>query len=398
MLLVLLLAGSFVYYRIALTKTDASSSPTPANRDDPTPPGWANVSVTAGNSNCGFYTIKDGSIVVAASQSGEEASLIMNETRGFIDCLTTYYQSEPDVTGFTAYEVALVTIVSKPNVTFSLETGQVSLSPQQVANGDNNTIWTDFDPATVTTNSNGIAHSNFTIAGAFVLLNPVPPSNESGVSRLPILALSQGGLEANASLPIDFDGLVEGSLEPVYIFSSPGPVIFPVTGVMAAQGELEYWYGIVYAPTALETKAMPLQVTLSVAGSWDSGGIGPMPQGVQVSFIPQSFDLKPNTVFFFWVSANNTLAPTAPPETANYTLAVRETFGNSTYLEPLAISIWLSPPMRECCITGSLVPSALIVDAPYLIAASIAFVIVMPNLVQQEIKKDARGLFVVTTR
>ena len=204
---------------------------------------------------------------------------------------------------------------------------------------------------------------SFTIAWASVILNPVPPSNESGVFRLPILALSQGGLEANASLPIEFDGL-ESGLEPVYVISSPGPIVFPVAApqMVAQFGEIEYWYGVVYAPPSSETNALPLQVTLGVAGSWNLDEIGPAPQGVQVTFFPQSFELRPDEIVFFWVYGNNTLAPTTPPVTANYTLAVREAFGNFAYIEPLAVSVWLGTPPKVvlCCIGEPSVSSELL--------------------------------------
>ncbi len=79
--------------------------------------------------------------------------------------------------------------------------------------------------------------------------------------------------------------------------------------------------------------------SLSVVGSWNGGKSGPMPSGVQVSLQQPTFQLRPGQVVCFWVDEANSLSSSDVSGTNNYTLAVQEIIGSSTYLEPLSLSI-----------------------------------------------------------
>ncbi len=233
-----------------------------------------------------------------------------------------------------AYEVFPVTIHAGPNVNFTLETGRASESPQQIAEGAvNGTIWTGFNPAEVTTDSSGIAYSNLTIAGAVMPFVPDPIANVT----LPITATSPNGLQATAGLPIEFLG-DEGGLANLHVLSSPGPLLFSGTLQTSTGNSLAYEYLIAYAPSA-GTHSAPVNVSLSIAGSWNGGKSGPMPAGVQVSLQQPTFQLRPGQVVYFWVDEANSLSSSDVSGTNNYTLAVQEIIGGSTYLEPLSLSI-----------------------------------------------------------
>jgi hypothetical protein len=233
-----------------------------------------------------------------------------------------------------AYEVFPITIHAGPNVNLTLETGRVSESPEQIAEGAvNGTIWTGFSPAEVTTDSSGTAHSNLTIAGAVMPFVPNPIANVS----LPITATSPNGLETTVGLPIEFLG-DEGGLANLHIIRSPGPLLFSGTLQTSTGNPLAYEYLIAYTSSAASGSA-PVNVSLSIVGSWDNGKAGPLPTDVQVSLQQPTFELRPGQVVYFWVDETNSLSSSDVTGVNNYTFAVQENIGTSTYLEPLSLSI-----------------------------------------------------------
>ena len=63
-------------------------------------------------------------------------------------------------------------------------------------------------------------------------------------------------------------------------------------------------------PSRLERLlSAPLQVRMSVLGTYVKGGIGPLPPDVQVSFPQQPLELPPNSLVYFNFDVTNTLKP-----------------------------------------------------------------------------------------
>jgi hypothetical protein len=281
---------------------------------------------------CGFNTAQNSSQVVASSQAGGEIRVTVGEP-SWLQICTSYGNSGES---FPAYEVFPVTVYAAPGTSFTLSIGRASHTPQQIAQGMlNNTIWTGFDPVNVTTDAEGVARSNFTLAGAVM---PFVPNDIANVSLL-IIARSPNGAQAAAGLPIEFSGSEVGGIDVIHVLTAPGPVLFPGTMQGSASNPMQYAYGIVYAPPASDTGAKPVQVTLSVAGSWNNGAVGPMSSGVEVTITRPTFVLFPDQVLFFFVDENNSVPRSTSPSTSNYTLAIQENVAGSTFLEPLSVSV-----------------------------------------------------------
>jgi hypothetical protein len=166
---------------------------------------------------------------------------------------------------------------------------------------------------------------------------PFVPNDISNVS-LPIVAVTSTGLNGSAGLPIEFEGGYSGG---VITLQAPGPITFGA-GIQAQSGEpSDPLFSVVYSPPNSGSTAAPVQVSLQVLGTYDNGRVGPMPSGVQLSFPQPTFELEPYSVFYFPVAENNSLKPSNATTAAAYTFAVQEKVGNSTYVEPLNLSVSL---------------------------------------------------------
>jgi hypothetical protein len=332
----LCLAGAILIVLLALAalpiaagQTASSTNPGLPSSSASTSAETTNVPPPSGEFSCGLQTSQSNG-TVAASPVGSAVTVTIGEPSWDEACGVSG-QGGVDV---PAYEVFPITIHARPNVNFTLETGHASESPQQIAEGAiNGTIWTGFSPAEVTTDSSGTAHSNLTIAGAVMPFVPNPIANVS----LPITATSPSGLEATAGLPIEFLG-DEGGLANLHVLNSPGPLLFSGTLQTSTGNSLAYEYLIAYAPSAGSGSA-PVNVSLNIAGSWDSGKAGPLPTAVQVSLQQPTFELRPGQVVYFWVDETNSLNSSDVTGANNYTFAVQENIGSTTYLEPLSLSI-----------------------------------------------------------
>jgi hypothetical protein len=229
---------------------------------------------------------------------------------------------------FPAYEVFPLTVNASPGTTVRLQAGQALPTAQQLSQGGirTNTLWTWFNPGTVVTDSTGIAKSNLTLAGAVM---PFVPNDVSNVT-LPIQAMTPTGPAATVGLPIEFEGAVN-------IIEAPGPIpIGPTLQVQMNQSS-DNVLNVVYSPSG---PSAPLRVSLQVLGSYANGNVGPMPSGITMSFSQPSFELAPDSIVYFAIVENNTLTPpTSATTSANYTFAVQEVVGNSTYIEPLNVAV-----------------------------------------------------------
>lgn len=282
--------------------------------------------------SCGFNSAQNSSLVVASSPSGSEVRVTVGEP-SWLQICTSYGNAGES---FPAYEIFPVTVYAAPGTSFTLSIGHASHTPQEIAEGMlNNTIWTGFDPVNVTTDTEGIARSNFTLAGAVM---PFVPNDIANVS-LPIIARSPNGAQAAAGLPIEFSGSEVGGIDVIHALTAPGPILFPGTMQGGASNPIQYAYGIVYAPPASDKGAKPVQVTLSVGGSWNNGAVGPMPTSVEVSITRPAFVLYPDQVLYFFVDENNSVPRSTVPSTSNYTFAIQESAGGNTFIEPLSVSV-----------------------------------------------------------
>jgi hypothetical protein len=310
-------AGAFP----VLTATAQTTSPIP-----PSPP-----------FDCGWHT-GNSSKVVATSPPGSEVTVSVSYPSWGQAC----FSFGPSGVSFPSYEVFPITISAPPHTNVTLRAGRAVPTPQQVTQVGvrNTTIWTQFDPATVTTNSAGVAKANFTLVGAVM---PFVANDIANVS-LPIQAEIQGGASASAGLPIEFLSI---SPSGVTILQTPGPITFEEASEGAGSNTQISLVTLVYSPPN-GTRASPIQITLNVLGSYRNGSVGPMPAGVQLSFPQPTFELQPDSVFYLQVDPSNSLKPTNTALTenfANYTLAVQEKVGDNTFVEPLAVSINLNPPI-----------------------------------------------------
>lgn len=282
--------------------------------------------------SCGFNSAQNSSQAVASSPAGGEVRVTVGEP-SWLQICTSYGDTGES---FPAYEVFPVTVHAAPGTSLTLSIGHASRTPQQIAEGMlNNTIWTGFDPVNVTTDAEGTARSNFTLAGAVM---PFVPNDIANVS-LPIIASSPNGAQVAAGLPIEFSGSEVGGIDVIHVLTAPGPILFSGTMQGGASNPMQYAYGIVYAPPASSAGAKPIQVTLSVAGSWSDGAAGPMPSGVGVTVSRPTFVLYPDQVMYFFVDENNSIPRGASPSTSGYTLAIQENVGGSAFVEPLSLSV-----------------------------------------------------------
>ncbi len=282
---------------------------------------------------CGYHPTQNASNVVARSSSGQPFSVIVGYPSWLQVCHTVYFEQGSSSESFVGYEVFPVTVIASPGVTFTLLNGTAIPSPNQVAIGvHSNPIWTGFAPVQVTTDDNGVASSNFTLAGAVM---PFVPNNIANVS-LPLIAQAHDGSRESAGLPIEFTGGQIGGGNLIHILQSPGPLQFSGTLQGSPGNPSMYAYGVVYVPAG---NAQTLHVTLSVMGSWNNGIVGTPPQGVRVTISQGSFDLAPRQVFYFWFDENNTLTSADVSGSNTYVFAIQETIGDNSYLEPLSVSI-----------------------------------------------------------
>lgn len=285
---------------------------------------------------CGYHANQNASNVVANSSSGQPFSVVVGYPSWLQVCHTVYFEQGSSSVSFVGYEVFPVTVIASPGVTFTLMNGSAIPSAEQIAIGiRSNPIWTEFDPVQATTDSNGTARSNFTLAGAVM---PFVPNNIANVS-LPITAQAPDGSQESAGLPIEFTGWEVGGDYLIHVVRSPGPLQFSGTLQGSPGNPSGYAYGIVYAPIVSSGNPQTLHVNLSVVGTWSNGAVGPPPQGVKVTVSQTGFDLTPGQVFYFWFDENNTLASADVSGSNSYVFAIQETVGNSSYLEPLAVSI-----------------------------------------------------------
>jgi hypothetical protein len=327
--LIVLLALAALPFAAGQMASSANQGPSSSSSSASTSTETVYAPPPSGQLTCGLQS-SQGNGTVATSPAGSAITVTVGEPSWDEACGTSG-QGGVDV---PAYEVFPVTIHAGPDVAFALATGRTSESPEQIAEGAiNGTIWTGFSPAQVTTDSSGTAHSNLTIAGAVMPFVPNPIASVS----LPITATSANGLAATAGLPIEFLG-AEGGLANLHTLNSPGPLLFSGTLQASTGNSLAYEYLIAYAPPAGSGNG-PINVSLSIAGSWNNGKAGPLPTAVQVSLQQPTFQLRPGHVVYFWVDETNGLNSSDVTGANNYTLAVQENIGSSTYLEPLSLSI-----------------------------------------------------------
>ncbi len=275
--------------------------------------------------SCGFHTQNTSQIV--ATSTGSSVVVTIGEPSWLQLCNSV----ENSGISLVGYEIFPVTIHAAPDTTFTLENVTMSTPPQKVAVGSaNGTAWSWPNPAVVTTNSDGIAQSNLTLIGAVM---PFVPNDISNFS-LPVTAQSSNGLVATAELPIEITGT--GMNRPDML-SSPGQIDFTRTINATAGNPAQFLQIVGYIPSPAD--AAPLQVSLSIAGSWEDGKVGPLPTAVQVSLANSTFEVGPRQVFCLWVDVTNSFNSSTYTGTNTYTLAVQESVGNATYLEPLSVSI-----------------------------------------------------------
>lgn len=336
----LLLAGTLV--SPAIMPVSAQTSPYPPNA-----PGM----------RCGWHGSLNGGGPVASSPAGSAVVVTIGEPSWQQDCFSFPGPAGSTSGGsFPAYEVFPITVHASAGVTFKLEAGAAVPTARQVAQGvRNTTIWTWFNPDSVTTDSSGMAMSNMTLAGAVM---PFVPNDISNVS-LPISAVTSTGLNGSTGLPIEFEGGYAGG---VSVLQSPGPMPFGA-GLQGQAGEpTGSIFGVVYSPPASTEAPASIHVSMRLLGTYENGRVGPLPSDVQVSFPQPSFQLQPNSIFYFPVEENNTLKPSNTVPAADYTFAVQETVGNSTYVVPLAVSVALIQTFMGT--PGQLASGSLSVQSP----------------------------------
>jgi hypothetical protein len=326
-----LVIGIFVASIIALTgfavtpiSAQTQSNPTPP------PPG----------PSCGWNNPQNASGIVASSRAGSTVVVTIGEPSWEEDCFSfpepqggVYAVSE---TSFPAYEVFPITVQAPPNTLVTLGAGTATPTAEQMSVDGvrNTTIWTWFYPGSVETDSSGAASSNLTLAGAVM---PFVPNDISNVT-LPIVALASTGVNGSAGLPIEFEG---GSSGGVTILRSPGPIAFAAGIGGQAGSPSQPIFNVVYSPPNSTQTASPVQVSLQVIGTYQNGSVGPLPSGVQVSFPQPSFELQPDSMFYFVVNETNSLSPSNATSADTFTFAVQERVDNSTYVEPLTVSVGL---------------------------------------------------------
>ena len=287
--------------------------------------------------SCGWHGALNGGGIVASSPAGSGVVVTVGEPSWQQDCFSfPGAGGSTSGTSFPAYEVFPITIQAPQGMSFQLEAGRAIPSPQQIAEDGvrNTTIWTWFSPDSVVTDSSGVARSNLTLVGAVM---PFVPNDISNVS-LPISAIAAGSVSATVGLPIEFEGGYGGG---VVVLQAPGQISFGA-GLQGQAGDpSDPLFSVIYSPTSSATAAAPLEVSLKVLGTYDNGKVGPMPSDVQLSFPQPSFELTPDSVFYFPVSENNSLKPSSLLPSANYVFAIQEKVGDGTYVVPFTVSVSL---------------------------------------------------------
>ena len=291
--------------------------------------------------SCGWHNAENANGIVARSTAGSAVVVTVGEPSWEQACFS-YSEAggSTSSTSFPAYEVFPITIQASPGTSVTLEAGIATPTAEQVSVDGvrNTTIWTWFIPGSVTTDSSGVVRSNLTLAGAVM---PFVPNDISNVT-LPIVALASTGVNGSAGLPIEFEG---GSSGGVTILQSPGPIAFREGIGGQAGSPSQPLFSVVYSPPSSALTAAPVQVSFQVLGTYENGSVGPLPSDVQVSFPQPSFELQPNSVFYFPVNETNSLKPSNVTGPDTYTFAVQEKVGNSTYLVPLTVSVSLELPI-----------------------------------------------------
>lgn len=287
--------------------------------------------------SCGWDNNQNPSGVVASSPAGSAVEVTIGEPSWQQDCFSfPGPRGSTSGTSFPAYEVFPITIRASPGITVKLEAGRAIPTVQQIAEDGvrNTTIWMWFNPESVVTDSNGVGKSNLTLAGAVM---PFVPNDISNVS-LPISVVTASGMKTTVGLPIEFEGGYSGG---VVVLQTPGPISFGA-GLEGQAGEpSDPLFSVVYGPASSAAAAAPLEVSLTVLGTYENGKVGPMPSDVQISFPRSSFELTPYSVFYFPVSENNSLKPSSVVPSATYVFAIQEKVGNSTFVVPLTVSVSL---------------------------------------------------------
>lgn len=264
---------------------------------------------------------------MASSPAGSAVVVAIGEPSWQQDCV----YGNNSMTSYPDHEVFPIAVHASPNTAITLQTGEAVPTAQQVAEGIHNaTLWTWFNPSTVETDQTGIARSNLTLAGAVM---PFVPNDIANVT-LPIIASAPTGLNGSAGLPIEFEGGVSAVLQ------SAGPIAFGGGIQVQANGSASPRFDAVYSPPGSSSSA-PLQVSMSVLGTYDNGSIGPLPTDVQVSFPQPSFEMPPHSLVYFNVDESNSLHYSNTTLAAAYTFAVQEKVGNETFVVPLAVSVSL---------------------------------------------------------
>lgn len=275
--------------------------------------------------SCGWNTATNPSGVVGSSPAGSTIIVTIRQPSWEQDCFSYGNGSE----SFVSYEVFPVTVQASPNTTVTFQVGKAVPTAAQIAEGiHNTTIWTLMNPSTVETDSAGVASANFTLAGAVM---PFVANDISNVT-LPIVA-SASAVTSTAVIPIEFTNGVSTILQ------SPGAIPFE-SGIGSGPGQgTGPTFDVTYSPSA-GSAASPLDVTMTVVGTYDDGTVGPLPQDVQVSIPQPSFVLQPDSILYFQVDENNSLTNSELVSgPVQYTFAIQESVNDNFYTVPLNVTI-----------------------------------------------------------
>jgi hypothetical protein len=319
----------------------------------PLPPG-------APVTSCGWNVPKNATIV--ASSPPDSAVSITIGSPSWEQLCYSYSGAGGSSSGGSSpgFEVFPITIQAPPGTAVTLGAGKALPTPQQIQDGTPNaTVWTWLNPDTVTTGTSGMAESNLTLAGAVTPF--VPPASNSSEVPLPIVATTSTGAASSVSIPL----LLGPS---IVILRSPGPLSI---GQLDGQAGIEDHgiFGVVYSQPNSTLDASPVQVSMQVLGSYQNGSIGPLPSAVQVSFPQPSFQLQPDSVFYFHIDMTNSLKAPGATSYALYTFAVQETVDNSTYVVPFKVSVNLIVTISEPGLAPSPLAHGSILGVIVLVAA-----------------------------
>ena len=277
--------------------------------------------------DCGPHAASNGTQVVAASQAGAAVRVTVGSPSWFGVC--EYAQGAGDAIGisFVGYETFPVTIQAAPGTDVTLQTGGVLASPQ-LADEGNGTVWTSFNPPSVTTGPSGAATSTLTLAGAVM---PFTSVSNGSTDALPIIAQASGSVSV-ANLTIVPTDSVEA------VMRAPGPFPLPASESASGSSNVDLFpFGVVYSPGP-GAAPQPLNVSVDVLGSWSNGAVAPLPQSISVVVDQTDLSVPPDELIFLAIDINTTA--TNDTQTAyNLTLALRETVNGQSYTETLALSV-----------------------------------------------------------